>query len=130
MCIATNHQLFAYPYYHLYQTADRNGWWVMNQTTQRPITHKVMDMNCSTAPRCPERSVGYWQFAEPGLQAAWVAACTDPASAVDGCFIDGACSAPPYGAAGDLEAYEAGRTRAIGVSNYCDACLRCLEVRP
>ena len=78
-----------YPYYKLYATAEQNQWWIKDNRTGRPITHKVIDMNCSNPGRCPERTVGYWDFSLPELQQAWVDACTNPN--VDGCFIDGAC---------------------------------------
>lgn len=103
---------FAYPYYRLYQTAKQNGsWWVKDPDTNRSYTHNVINMNCSHPGKCPEVEVGYWQFAASGLQDAWVAACTNPA--VDGCFIDGACSSPPFGAGNNVTAYEAGKVAAF-----------------
>lgn len=104
--------LFAYPFYRLYQLAERNKWWVLNQTTQKPYMHNVINLNCTMQKfkHCPEVSVGYWQFAQPELQAAWIATCTETRS-IDGCFIDGATSAPPYGGGDNISAYEAGRSK-------------------
>lgn len=86
---------FAYPWYSLYGTAKMNEWWVRNVTTNRTITHDVMNMNCSTPGVCKQVSVGYWDFRYQGLCDAWIAACTN--SQIDGCFIDGAESdQPPF----------------------------------
>jgi hypothetical protein len=101
--------LFAYPWYRLYHLANANNWWVLNETTHEVIRHNVINLNCSTPGHCPEQSVGYWDFAEPKLQEAWVAACSDPS--IDGCFVDGAESSPyPYGKEdAAILAYEKGR---------------------
>ena len=103
---------FAYPWYHLFHLADRNDWWVVDEASGAAYTHRVINMNCTRPGHCPEASVGYWDFAEPALRAAWAAACTNASLAVDGCFVDGATSNPPFPASGDgaqVAAYEAGR---------------------
>ena len=99
---------FAYPWYTLYGLAKTNGWWVRNATTNRTITHDVINMNCSTPGRCKEVSVGYWEFRNQDLCDAWIEACTHPG--IDGCFIDGAESdQPPFAKGANTSKFDAMR---------------------
>jgi len=99
---------FAYPYYNLYDIAKRNGYWVLNQTSGKPFTHEVINYNCSKPGHCPGTTVGYWDFGHEELRSAWVAACSNPR--IDGCFIDGAESNPPFGPDDNTTGYEAARS--------------------
>ena len=101
---------FAYPWYHLYETAMLNGtWWVKNTTTGKEVTHTIFNENCTNSKPCPGVTVGYWDFTQEGLRAAWVDTCTKTPS-IDGCFIDGAESdLPPFSKTDNTSLFDAGR---------------------
>jgi hypothetical protein len=100
---------YAYPHYRLYQLARRMNWLLVNTTTGKPYMHNVINPNCTNPEHCPETSVGYYDFTNPSVQAAWVKSCTSPS--IDGCFVDGVgrSNLPPGNAGGKAVAFEAGR---------------------
>lgn len=102
---------FAYPFYRLFEVADRGQYWVVNEETGKPFTHEVIDLNCSNPGRCPGKTVGYWDFQHEELQAAWVAACSNPK--IDGCFVDGATSDPPFPPSQNATGYEHARAATL-----------------